>query len=159
RFLSMGEFAQALDEYARGVPAAGLSCVDAEPLEQALAEALLLLRTWGWKVGSGKFATRMQPALEAEPQLGAVLDYLTARSVADPPTEVLAARQAAALVGWGFLGQAYVQNRDHNFGRAETLLRHAVLRGDARDNILQASIAHQRGFLLYHTGRLDEALT
>src|SRR5262249_31142231 len=67
-------------------------------------------------------------------------------------------RQLPALTGWAVLGQAFLSNRDHQFARAEELLRQASLYGDSGDHILQASINHQRGFWLYHAGNLNEAL-
>jgi class 3 adenylate cyclase/predicted Ser/Thr protein kinase len=53
RFLSMAEFAQALDEYLEGAPPAGplLPATAADPLADMIAEVLVELRTWGWEVG------------------------------------------------------------------------------------------------------------
>src|SRR5262249_30723520 len=61
RYLTMTEFAQALEDYLNGVPLADSRCPTMETgsLECAVAEALVLLRTWGWETGIEKVRARL----------------------------------------------------------------------------------------------------
>jgi class 3 adenylate cyclase/tetratricopeptide (TPR) repeat protein len=165
RFLSMAEVAQALEDYLSGV-AAGAAlqpAAEMDRVEQAVAETLLLLRTWGWEAGIDKINARLgkQPAEGQDPQLALLLRWVQGEVAVreEARHQFRGARQLSALEGWALVGEAFVHNRNHNFCRAEAVLREADARGDPRDNILQASIAHQRGFWLYQVGKLGEALT
>jgi hypothetical protein len=163
RFLSMGEFAQALDDYLHGVRS---PCVvaptEADPLEVAADEALVLLRAWGWRSGRWRLRDKFRPACSegCNPRLALLLRWLEGDETAH--AEAVAAfatlRQLPALAGWALVGRVFIRNRRHDFGGAAALLCEAAEGGDPRDHILQASIAHQRGFCDYSEGRLTEAL-
>ncbi len=165
RFLSMAELAQALDDYLKGKdsPSSPPFLAGGDPVAQAAAETLLLLRTWGWEAGVEKVRPLLggQPAEGRDPRLGLLLRWVQGEPEvrAEARRQFQGVRQGEALAGWALLGEAYTHNRNHNFGRAEGLLREAAAEGDAQDHILQASIAHQRGFWLYHAGKLGEALS
>jgi class 3 adenylate cyclase/tetratricopeptide (TPR) repeat protein/predicted Ser/Thr protein kinase len=161
RFLSMMEFAQALADYLGGVPAeqsSRLALQETDPIEAAAAEALVQLRTWGWLAGVHKLRAR----LEGQPGPGQLLlRWLRGeeQSRAEAIGQFRPSRQFSALAGWALVGEAYQHNRDHDFARADCLLREAADQGDPRDNVLQASIAHQKGFFLFHAWRPSEAVT
>ena len=164
RFLSMAEFALALDNWLTGGEAAGMPSVLAEtdPLSAAAAETLVLLRTWGWEVGVEKIRAKAAGHGAGGP-LAALLRWLEGGPAAAPgaeaPLRLDGLRQRPALEGWALLGQAFVNNRDHHFDPVEELLREAETRVGPGENVLRASIAHQRGFWLHHTGNLREAAT
>jgi class 3 adenylate cyclase/predicted Ser/Thr protein kinase len=160
RFLRMADFAQSLSAYLAGsVPAASALLSDSDPLGPVAAEALVLLRTWGWEAGIGKLKSSLGKR-ETPPEAWQMLDWL--RGDRDVPADALERfarlRQHPALAGWALLGRAWQANRDHLFDRTEAFLREAQSAGDPRDNILQAALALQRGFWLYQEGRLGEAL-
>jgi class 3 adenylate cyclase len=163
RFLSMAEMARALEDYLAGNSPSSLSQVYAEtdPLRQAVADFLLLLRTWGWRTGVEKIGARLveKQGEEPDPRLALLLRWLQGDpGVRDEARrQFQGLRQFPALDGWALLGEASTHNRNHHFSQAEAALREAAARGDPDDNILQASIAHQHGFRLYHAGSLDEA--
>jgi tetratricopeptide (TPR) repeat protein len=165
RFLSMAEMARALEDYLAGNSPSSLSQVYAEtdPLRQAVADFLLLLRTWGWRTGVEKIGARLveKQGEEPDPRLALLLRWLQGDpGVRDEARrQFQGLRQFPALDGWALLGEASTHNRNHHFSQAEAALREAAARGDPDDNILQASIAHQHGFRLYHAGSLDEAWT
>ncbi len=162
RFLSMAEFAQALDDYVAGRSLAGACPVTSDPFDCTIAQAIVLLRTWGWEAAVEKAREKIDAAQEGTH--GARVDLLLrwlggdAAAHAEALAEFAGLRQLPALAGWALLGRAFLANRDHHFGRAEELLREAAARGDPGDSILHASIAHQHGFRLYHAGRLEESL-
>jgi class 3 adenylate cyclase len=159
RFLRMADFAQSLSEYLSGARTAELALADNDPLGPIAAEALVLLRTWGWEAGIGKLKTSLGKK-ENPPEAWLMLDWLAGHVV--PPDAAAAfqnLRRHAALAGWALLGQAWQANRNHLFHRTEAILREAQAAGDPRDNILQAALLLQRGFWLYQEGRLGEALS
>jgi class 3 adenylate cyclase/tetratricopeptide (TPR) repeat protein len=164
RFLSMGDFAAGLDDYLAGrIPTATPQLLpSADPLERAAAEVLLLFRTWGAWTALKRLRARFT---SAEGEKGdARVDLLLRWVGGDPAVRDEAGarlhelRQFPALAGWALLSEVCIRNRDHDFARVDLLLREATAQGDRRDNILQAAIAHQRGFRLYHTGDLAESL-
>jgi serine/threonine protein kinase/class 3 adenylate cyclase len=159
RFLRMADFAQGLSEYLSGAQTAEAVLADTHPLDPVAAEALVLLRTWGWEAGVGKLKASL---LKREVPSEAWLLHNWLRGDEHVPAETIQGfrglRQHAALAGWVLLGQAWQANRDHLFDRTEGLLREAQAVGDPRDNILQSALGLQRGFWLYQEGRLGEAL-
>jgi serine/threonine protein kinase/class 3 adenylate cyclase len=160
RFLRMADFAQSLSEYLSGaVLAATALLADTDPLDPVAAEALVLMRTWGWEAGVGKLKSSLGKR-EHPPEAWQLLDWL--RGERDVPEDALARfrglKQHAALAGWALLGRTWQANRNHQFNLTEALLREAQAVGDPRDNILQAALAFQRGFWQYQEGRLAEAL-
>jgi class 3 adenylate cyclase len=156
RFLCMGEMAQALEEYASD-PRAACVADDSDPLSRLADEAVVLLRTWGWESGVGKGA---MARFKDVPEGWLLFDWL--RGDETVPAEMLdrfrSLRQYSALCGWALVGRGWQANREHHFDRTEALLREAEAVGDPRDNVLRAAISLQRGFWLYHQGRLSEAL-
>jgi class 3 adenylate cyclase len=164
RFLCMGEFAHALEKYTAGIVAGRPLAAppEADAAQQAAAQAMLLLRTWGWEMGVEKLAARLAstPAAEGTP-LALLLGWLQGQEAAGEGAHVVAAvRTCPALNGWALVGRAALCNRKHDFGQAEALLREAAecTRDQPRDSALEAVMAHQRGFWLYQVGRLGESL-
>jgi class 3 adenylate cyclase/predicted Ser/Thr protein kinase len=160
RFLSMAEFAQALADYLEGaLPACPLTVAD-DPLAAVIAEVLVELRRWGWEVGIFRLRPRDCSEAEQDPRRTLLLRWLGGEADhGEALAEFRGVRQLPALTGWALVGRAYTCNRRHEFARVEPLLREASARGDPGDHILQASIAHQRGFYHYSEGRLNDALT
>jgi class 3 adenylate cyclase len=160
RFLRMADFAQSLSEYLSGAVAAQAALTDTDPLDPVAAEALVLMRTWGWEAGIGKLKSSLGKR-DNLPEAWLLLDWLRGDGAVDAEAlkRFRGLRQYAALAGWALLGRAWQANRDHLFDRTEGLLREAQAAGDPRDNILQAALALQRGFWLYQEGRLGEALS
>jgi class 3 adenylate cyclase len=165
RFLSMAEFARALEDYLNGVPLErATECRTSTcPLEKAEAEALVLLRTWGWEVGVEKVRARLIPA-EGEtddPAVSLLVHWLEGdeAALAEAPARPGHLRPSPALSGWVLLGLAFLANQSHHFDRVEGLFREAAATGDPHDTALRAGISYQRGFWLYHKGDLDGALT
>lgn len=164
RFLSMADFAQALEEYARGATPAAPSglLTEIDPLESIAAEALVLMRTWGWEAGVGRLKASLGKGglSQDKPDTWLLFDWLRGDEAIPPDitARFRQLRQYSALTGWVLLGRGWQANRYHNFERADLILREAVETADPRDNILQAAIAHQRGFWFYQAGRLAEAL-
>jgi class 3 adenylate cyclase/predicted Ser/Thr protein kinase len=160
RFLSMAEFAQALEDYLQGAPPAGPLTAADDPLAAVIAEILVELRTWGWEVGTFRLRPHACPETEKEPRCVLLTRWLSGEVEQEEAlAEFRGVRQLPALTGWALLGRAYTCNRRHEFARVEPLLREASTRGDPGDHILQASIAHQRGYSHYSEGRLNDALT
>jgi class 3 adenylate cyclase/predicted Ser/Thr protein kinase len=160
RFLGMGDFAHALQAYVEGASADPTQALDdSDPAEQAAAEALVMLRTWGWEAGVERFVSgkAWYEDLESTRLLRSWLR-------GDEKVQALARerfrgmRQYPALAGWALLGRAWIANRYHDFGKAESLLRETAKLGDLRDNVLRGAIDHQLGFWCYQSGRLGEAL-
>ena len=164
RFLSMTEFAAALDAYLKGIPLAELACplTEGDPLEEVAAEVLLTLRTWGWETGFEKVRAKLlaRSQQETDLRIGLLLRWL--QGVEGSEREALAGleglRPFQALSAWTLVGQAFSCNRDHDFSGAEKWLGQIEAQAVAADNILRASIVHQRGFRTYHLGDLDGAL-
>jgi class 3 adenylate cyclase/predicted Ser/Thr protein kinase len=162
RFLGMTEFAQALAGYIEGRQAAGspeLSTVR-DPLEQAIAEMLLLLRRWGWETGIEKIRTRGEQLGETDdPRVQLLFGWIQgAAGRRQVPRELEGVWQMSALAAWLLVGEAYEKNRLHDFARVETLLHEAARVGDPGDNIFHATIAHHRGFLFYQQGQLARSM-
>jgi class 3 adenylate cyclase/predicted Ser/Thr protein kinase len=160
RFLCMGEFAQALEEYERAPSAAAPAAEVERPLDRAVADALVLLRTWGWEAGVARLRERLERPGDAQPEeLALLLEWLAGQPDAhERALECFKGqRQLPTLAGWALAGQAFLANSQHHFGRALQLLRQASA-ADPRDNILQAELSIQRAFRLYQTGELDEAI-
>ncbi len=161
RFLSMAEFAQALDDYLRAPDAApaAATCEDRRPLAEAAAEALVLFRTWGWEAGAARLADRLACRADCAGDAPLLVRWLGGdpEAFAEVAARYTDLPQRDALAGWALAGQAFVANRDHHFRLAHDLLRRGAAAADPRDNILQAELALQRGFRLYQEGDLDDA--
>src|SRR5205823_6037489 len=143
RFLSLAEFARALEDYLSGsCPLGGAAEAEADPVGQAVAEALVLLRTWGWEAGIGKVRARLdgpwrqasglpgeerqvpnlpQAGGEPDPRHALLLRWLEGDAAAreEVKEQCGVARQLPGLAGWALLGQAFAHNRDHNFAPVE----------------------------------------
>ena len=162
RFLTMIEFAQALDEFLHSGAETALACdlTETDPLEEAAAEALLLLRSCGWESGFQKAGAKLRSRADqgADPRVGLLLRWLGGEEGPETPEGLKGLRQLPALSAWALVGRAFVKNRDHDFRAAEEWLARIEAAATAGDNILRASIAHQRGFRAYHLGNLDGAL-
>src|SRR5262249_23065297 len=119
---------------------------------------LVMMRTWGWEAGMPRLRERL--ASEATSQaIRGLLDWMDGLEAAAPRR----LRQQAALAGWVLLGRAWGGDPGRHFeqgaGRpaAAASMREAAAIADLKDTVLQGAIVHQRGFLLYHAGRLGEA--
>ena len=159
RFLSMSDLAAALERYLDAPDSqAAVPLAEPCPLGRAVAEILLLLRTWGWDKGIQKIKQRALDEGE-DCRIALLLRWLQGESGCD---EALARLTGAMLIrplaGWSGVGAAIGHNRNHAFRQADACLRETAALADPSDNILQASIRHQRGFWLYHAGKLNEAL-
>src|SRR5262249_52410095 len=138
RFLSMAEFAQALDDYLQGAPPTCPLTTAEDPLAEVVAEVLVELRTWGWEVGIFRLRPRSSPEDEKDPRRTLLLRWLAGEAEQEEAlAEFRGVRQLPALIGWALVGQAYTCNRRHDFARVEALLREASTRGDPGDHILQ----------------------
>ena len=162
RFLGMAELVAALDEFLRAPDARpdATSLQVQDPLEQVIAETLVLFRTVGREAGIALLPARLEKHQQAcREEAALLLRWMQGQPEA---SNEAAARfqkypQYSALAGWALVGEIFIANREHYFRKAHELLRHAAAIGDRRDNILQAEFALQRGFWLYHDGDLDGA--
>jgi class 3 adenylate cyclase/predicted Ser/Thr protein kinase/Tfp pilus assembly protein PilF len=164
RFLTMTEFAHALDGFLTGSPSVAVACAltAADPLEETAAESLLLLRTWGWEVGFEKVRAKLRARSEQtpDPRIDLLLRWMGGEAAGDTEAAegLRGLRPFPVLAAWAQVGRAFACNRAHDFSGAEAVLRAIETHAAPGDNILRASIAHQRGFRAYHLGDLDGAL-
>src|SRR5262245_50641581 len=78
RFLSMGEFAQALADYLEGhAVCQPEQCCGLPP--SLIAEGLVILRTWGWEIGHDKIRERLaaRPDWSDDPTAKLLVDWLS----------------------------------------------------------------------------------
>jgi serine/threonine protein kinase/class 3 adenylate cyclase/Tfp pilus assembly protein PilF len=163
RFLSMAEFAKALTDYIEGKQAEVADLRTArDPLEQAIAEVLLLLRRWGWwSIARKKIRSLGEQLNEtADTRVGLLFRWLESDAVQrrQVPEQLKGVWLIQALSAWMLVGEAYEKNSLHDFLGIDSLLREAARLADSSDNVLHASIANQRGFAHYHMGHLDLAI-
>jgi serine/threonine protein kinase/class 3 adenylate cyclase len=164
RFLTMADFARALEDYLNNpLPAT----VEPQPdqtdsLEHAVVEALFVLRTWSWEFGIEMLECRLnqEQGAWANP-LGTLVRWLKGEaSLAKEVRQLFRPiPQFTELEGWALVGQAYLTNRRHHFSDVLSLLDLASQQGSSADNFLRATIAHQRGFYLHSVGLLKAAMT
>jgi class 3 adenylate cyclase len=162
RFPSMRAFADALDAYLRGDPPAPPSAPAVSFFDPQLAgEVLTVLRTWGCG-GTGLRRLREQAADGGDEQRHAYQSYADWMS-GKPGLHEEALQQLAtsaelpALTGWALTAQAVAATRERDYRRAHDLLDRAA-RAGADDLSMWATIAHNRGVVLAHQDRFDQAL-
>jgi tetratricopeptide (TPR) repeat protein len=163
RFADMAAFADALGWWLelRQAPARAAPAPAPVPADPRLdAEALGLLRQWGWQAGLERLKATIQGADAARAAgLRLVLGWQAAERgrYAEALENLRALEAGSALAGWALVGQALAALRERDYPLARSLLARAG-QADPQDAILGATIAHHRGTLAHHEGRSDEAL-
>ncbi len=162
RFASMAAFADALAGWLEDrPPEPARPAAPPAPAEdpRASAEALALLRQWGWELGLARLKADLSAA---EPSRRAALQVLLGWLAGERGHHAEAAEQFAAvagpLAGWALAGRAFLALRERRFADARDLLTRADAAAAPEDRALRATVAHVRGTALYHQGRDGEAL-
>src|SRR5262249_35500906 len=108
RFLSMAEFAQAIDDYLQGAPPPATLPTAEDPPAEVIAEALVELRTWGWEVGNFHLRPHACPTTGKEPRCAMLVRWLSGEADQEEAVaQFRGVRQLPALIGWSLLGEAY----------------------------------------------------
>ncbi len=163
RFLSMAEFAAALQGYLEE----GQRLVLAPPeedaaIERAIAEVLHLLRTWGWDSGARKIRGRLEEAArqQSDARIALLLRWINGDPEAEPEARQSFSRfpQFAALHGWVLCGRAYQHWHRYDREVAAGLVERAIREGDPRDPILKAVIVIGQAAITLENGRHHQAL-
>ena len=132
------------------------------PMDPRIAdEVLLLLREWGWEVGLARLETRIQvvPDIRRRGLLRLLAGWIKGER-GDHAAGIEQLREVEKIPemrAWACAGQAFIRYRTSELGEAWKLFDLAE-RGAAADTILQATIDHGRGAILYRQAREDEAL-
>jgi len=131
---------------------------DPEIVDRVLA----LLRQWGWETGYKK----LQVELRADNQNDELarqffLGWMAAErgSHEEAVRHFRAIAQVPPLAGWALVGQAFVATRQKGDGLqlAQQLLDEASLSIEPGETMLQATIDHLRGTILFNQSRPEEA--
>lgn len=166
RFASMLAFADALKLHLAGGPSnrrtVGESAA-APPSDPRFAdEVIALMHQWGWETGLAKL--KQQIAATTDPKRRASLKFLLGwiagerGAHAEALEHFQAAGQRPDLRGWALLGEAFLALRQKNLGLAHALLDQAAATAAPTDTVVRGTLAHCRGAVLHHQGRLDESL-
>jgi tetratricopeptide (TPR) repeat protein len=127
---------------------------------QIIEKVLSLLRQYGWEIGYKKLEAELQAADDKNGRgVGELfLGWMAAErgEYKEAVARFDALSQIPRLAAWAILGQAFVAQRQKDFGLFRRLLNQANEQaGD--DKFLHATIAHLRATSLYHEGKPDEA--
>lgn len=160
RFLSMDDFALALQEFLSGKPVPRTASTEQDPLEPAAAEALVLFRTWGWETGIIKVRGRLRSAgEESDSRLSLLLNWLEGQTNAAAAKEAFGSlRQFSALRGWVLLGQVFAAKSKDGAAQCAILLDQAEDAAIEGDSVLRGAIIHQRGVVAYWRGQYALAM-
>jgi class 3 adenylate cyclase/tetratricopeptide (TPR) repeat protein len=163
RFPGMAGFAAALEAWLSGAAGSSTAALgpapSALPQSQAVEEALVLLRTWGWHRGLRLAREKLDSSTEggARETLTRLLDYLT--GTPGPQDGIVA--QMPVLRGWQLVGKGYQALLAFDYDLAQRCLDEGI--GQAIGAVppewaLEAHRAYQRGYLLTRRGRWQEAV-
>src|SRR5262249_52916485 len=133
----------------------------------AAAEALVLLRTYGWGSASEERLLKMARAhgeseiepKEPDPDRRLLFRWVSGEEAASAAEQQFRGLNTfAALAGWALLNRSWQKDNLFHHDRAGSLIRQAEAVSDRQDHVLQAGLAHRRAYWLYWAGQLSEAL-
>jgi class 3 adenylate cyclase/Tfp pilus assembly protein PilF len=131
------------------------------PKPEVADKVLSLLRKWGWEKGVDQLRAEIKGTKDQNKR--APLHFFVAWMLGErgahdeAEAQFRALRQYPSMAAWALTAQAFIEVRKNAYDQARNLLNQAFSKADADDPILNASIHHCYGALLYHEGLMGSA--